>query len=473
MLSRADVVVHDRLADPRLLDLAPEGARRHDVGKSPGGPVDQQRINELLVEEGRAEAVVVRLKGGDPFVFGRGGEEALALQQAGVAFEIVPGVSSAIAVPAYAGVPVTHRGLATSFTVVTGHSRHAVDRDTNWEALADAGGTIVVLMGVAHRDTIARRLIDAGLPAETPVVAVTWGSRPEQRTVRTRLDELGDTPLQPPATIVIGGVAGLDLGWYELRPLFGKRVVVTRAREQASKLVTMLTDLGARPVEVPTIRIQPPADSGAGLDRAARQIAEGEFSAVVFTSANAVEPLLTRLTDLRALSGCTVAAVGPATAEALARHRVGVDVMPSRNLAEGLLDVFPDPPSPGARVLFPRSAEGRDVIVDGLAAAGWSVDLVEAYRTVRSHVPDKLLADIRSADAACFTSSSTVAGFVEACGLDAVPPVVVCIGPVTARTATDLGMRVDAVAGSHDLPGLVGALVATLAPGREVASGRG
>jgi uroporphyrinogen III methyltransferase/synthase len=249
-----------------------------------------------------------------------------------------------------------------------------------------------------------------------------------------------------------------------LRPLFGKRVVVTRAREQASKLVTMLTDLGARAIEVPTIRIEPPADSGA-LDRAAQQLAVGEYAAVVFTSANAVDPLLTRLTDLRVLSGCTVAAVGPATAEAIARHRVGVDVTPSRNLAEGLLDVFPGPPGPGARVLFPRSAEGRDVLFDGLAAAGWSVDLVEAYRTVRSPVPDRLLADVRSADAACFTSSSTVSGFVEACGLDAVPPVVVCIGPVTARTAADLGLSVDAVAASHDLPGLVDALVATLAPG--------
>ena len=328
LLGDADVIVHDRLADAGLLELAPAGAERIDVGKAPGGPVDQDAINTLLVRHGRAGRKVVRLKGGDPFVFGRGGEEILALQAAGVPYEVVPGITSAIAVPAYAGVPVTHRGLATSFTVVTGHSRHAVDRDTNWEALAAAGGTLVVLMGVAHRAAIASRLLAAGMAAATPVLAVRWGTRSEQRSIRIRLDELGATPLEPPVTLVVGPVAGLELDWYERRPLFGRQVVVTRARSQASTLSALLRDLGARAIEVPTIRIDPPADGGAGLDRAARELAEGRYDWVVFSSANAVEALLARLRDARSFGPARIAAIGPGTADALAQWRLTPDLMP-------------------------------------------------------------------------------------------------------------------------------------------------
>ena len=229
--------------------------------------------------------------------------------------------------------------------------------------------------------------------------------------------------------------------------------------------MSMLLELGARVLEVPTIRIEGPSDSGEGLDRAARRLASGVYSALVFTSANSVEPLLSRLPDLRVLNDCTIAAVGPATAEAVAGYRLGVDVLPSRNLAEGLLEVFPPPPTSDAALLLPRAAEGRDVLADGLRLAGWAVDLVEAYRTVRSEVSDDLRAEVSGADAACFTSSSTVTGLVDACGLEGIPPVVVCIGPVTARTASELGLDVTAVAASHDLPGLVEALVAALAPG--------
>ena len=463
LLASAEVLVHDRLADASLLDLAPESARRVDVGKAPGGPVDQDAINALLVSEGRAGRMVVRLKGGDPFVFGRGGEEALALQSADVPFEVVPGVTSAVAVPAYAGTPITHRGLSTSFTVVTGHSRHSVDEETNWEALAALGGTIVVLMGVAHRAAIAERLIAGGLAPETPVLAVHWGTRPEQVSVRVRLDQLAATPLEPPVTMVIGRVAGLDVSWYETQPLFGCRVVVTRARQQASVLVSRLRELGARPVEVSAIRIEEPSDGGAGLARAAAAIREGSYRWVVFTSANAVAPLLDRLPDSRALADVCVAAVGPATADTLTAHGIVPDLVPDRQLAEGLLEAFPDPPMPGDRVLFPRAAEGREVLVAGLGAAGWEVDVVEAYRTVRVPAPPELRAEVTGADAVCFTSSSTVTGFVDACGLDAVPPVVVCIGPVTAATAEEAGIRVDAIAGSHTIEGLLEALVAVVA----------
>jgi uroporphyrinogen III methyltransferase/synthase len=461
------VVVHDRLADASLLDLAPARARRIDVGKSPGGPVHQDEINALLVSEGRAGRTVVRLKGGDPFVFGRGGEEALALQEAQVPFEVVPGITSAIAVPAYAGVPVTHRGLSTSFTVVTGHSRHAVDRETNWEALATAGGTIVVLMGVAHRDAIAARLMAGGLAPDTPVLAVHWGTRPEQRSVRVRLDELAATPLDPPVTLVIGAVAGLALEWYEQRPLFGRQVVVTRARPQASGLVTRLRDLGARPIEVPAIRIDPPADGGAELDRAAAELADGRYDWVVFSSANAVEALLARLPDARSFRSARIAAMGPGTAGALAGWRLVADLVPVRSVAEGLLEAFPDPVGPGVRVLLPRAAEGRLTLQDGLAAVGWEVDAVEAYRTAPLSLTEEERAALAGADAVCFASASSVHSLVGAAGgLDSLPPVVVCIGPTTAAAAEAAGLDVTAVAAHHTLDGLVDALVVALNPGK-------
>jgi uroporphyrinogen III methyltransferase/synthase len=463
VMAGADVVVHDRLSDVRLLALAPAGARLVDVGKAPGAPVPQDDINRMLIEEGRAGRNVVRLKGGDPFVFGRGGEEAEALREAGVAFEVVPGITSAIAVPAYAGVPVTHRGLSTSFTVVTGHSRHAVDRETNWEALAAAGGTIVILMGVAHRDQIAGRLMAAGLDPSTPVAAVHWGTRPEQVTGRMRLDQLGATPLEPPATIVVGAVAGLDLGWYEERPLFGRRVVVTRARDSAPKLSRLLTDLGARVLEVPTIRIEPPPDRGAALDEALSALRNGAYAWVVFTSAHAVDALLDRVADARSLAGVSIAAVGPATAAALGRHRIAPDLVPAAGDEEaaGLVDVFPPALGAGA-VLFPRAADGRDTVVDGLSASGWKVHVVEAYRTVKAEVAAETTGEVSGAEAVCFTSSSTVTGLVDLVGPEGVPRVVVCIGPVTAATARARGLTVSAVAERPTVEALVDSVVAEL-----------
>jgi uroporphyrinogen III methyltransferase/synthase len=459
LLTRADVVVHDRLADPRLLDLAGERAERIDVGKSPGAPVAQDEINRLLVERGRAGQTVVRLKGGDPFVFGRGGEEALALAAAGVSFEVVPGVTSAVAVPAYAGVPVTHRGRATSFTVVTGHSRNALDRETNWAALAAAGGTIVVLMGVAHRAEIAARLIDAGLDPATPAVAVTWGTRPTQTTVRTDLAGLAAARVEPPATIVIGEVAGLDLGWFDRRPLFGRRVVVTRPPGQASRLSGLLAELGAVPVEVPAIRFADPADGGAALRAAAEALTAGEYRWVVFTSGRAVERFVPLLRDARAFGAARIAAIGPGTAAALAAHNLHADLVPPEFVAESLLDAVP---SGSGRVLIPRAAVARDVLPAGLRAKGWTVEVVEAYRTEPARPGAAALQAAAAADAITFTSSSTVTGYLEVAGRPAVPPFVACIGPVTAEAARSAGLRVDVVADVHTVDGLVAALRATL-----------
>jgi uroporphyrinogen III methyltransferase/synthase len=461
VIARADVVVHDRLAERSLLDLAPAGAERIDVGKRPGDPVHQEEINALLVERGRTGSCVVRLKGGDPFVFGRGGEEAEALAAAGVEFEVVPGVTAAVAVPAYAGVPVTHRGLSTSFTVVTGHSRQALDAEVDWGILAKVGGTIVVLMGVAHRDEIARRLMAGGRSPATPVVAVSWGTRPGQRTVRTTLADLAAAELEPPVTIVIGQVAQLDLAWFERRPLLGWTVVVTRARGQASRLVDRLRSVGAATVEVPVISVAEAADGGASLRSAAGRLDDYEW--VVLTSANAVSALMGNLRDARAFGRANVAAIGPGTAEALSRWHLAADLIPERFIAEGLLDVFPDraPSSGGSgRVLLPRAAEARDVLPKGLSAKGWQVDAVEAYRTERVRPSPEALAGVRSAHVVTFTSSSTVSGFLDVVDRNDVPPMVACIGPVTADTARSLGLQVDVVARSHTIDGLVDALVA-------------
>ena len=464
LLRRAEVVVFDRLAEASLLDLAPAAALRIDVGKQVGGPVRQDAINALLVEHGKAGRMVVRLKGGDPFVFGRGGEEALALMEAGVAFEVVPGITSAVAVPAYAGIPVTHRGRSTSFTVVTGHSRHGPDRPTDWEALARAGDTIIVLMGVSHRKVIAERLMAGGLPPDTPVAAITWGTRAAQRTVRTTLDGLAAAAVEPPATIVVGQVAGLDLAWFERRPLFGRRVVVTRSRDQASALVSRLASLGAEAIELPAIRIADPADGGAALRGAAAITATYDW--VILTSPRTVERFWPHLRDARDLGTAKVACIGSGTVEALARFHVVADLVPDRFVAEGLLEAWPADPPDGrrGRVLLPRAAVARDVIPTELALRGWDVDVVEAYRTEPADPDPEALERARTADAICFTASSTVTNYLRlAGGAAAIPPVVASIGPATSATARQAGLTVTVEAEDQTIDGLVTALTKALA----------
>ena len=466
VLAEADVVVFDRLSVASLLDLAPVGAERINVGKAPGKvTLDQSEINALLVERGRAGQRVVRLKGGDPFVFARGGEEVLALQEAGVPFEVVPGLTSALAAPAAAGIPVTMRHSSTLFTVVTGHEDPAKGGELDWEAVAALGGTIVVLMGVGRIAKIVDRLVAGGLDPATPAAAVRWGTRPEQTTVRTTLEGLRTAPLAAPSTIVIGRVAALDLGWFERRALFGRRVVVTRARAQASQLSRALAHHGAAVVEVPVIEIADPDDGGAALARSVDGLRAGAYRWLVLTSPNGARRLLDGLRDARDLVGVDVAAIGPGTAEALAAGNVLADLVPERYVAEGLLEVFPDPSAAGGRVLLARAATARDVLPEGLAARGWDVDVVPAYRTVAVPVDDAQRAAVADADVVTFTSSSTVERFVDAVGAAAVPPVVACIGPVTAATARRHGLTVDVVADEHTIAGLVDALGAHLGPG--------
>jgi uroporphyrinogen III methyltransferase/synthase len=455
VLRSADVVVYDRLSVASLLDLAPAGAERINVGKSPGGDsTPQDEINALLVERGRAGQRVVRLKGGDPFVFARGGEEAAALLAAGVPFEVVPGITSAVAVPAYAGIPVTLRHSSTSFTVVTGHEDPSTPDAVDWEAVARVGGTIVILMGIGRLPQITARLLAAGLPPDTPAAAVQWGTRPEQATTRATLATLADQELAPPSVIVIGEVAAQDLRWFEDKPLFGKRVVVTRARAQASVLSRRLAEQGAEPIELPTIAVHDPSDGGAALRAAAESV--GSYDWVVLTSANGANRFLDVLRDARDLGGVRVAAIGPGTAHALAAGNVVADLEPEEFVAESLLAAFP--PGPG-RVLLPRAAVARDVLPEGLRAAGWDVDVVEAYRTVTAEPTVAQREAAATADVITFTASSTVERYVEIMGSDRVPPVVACIGPITAETARARGLTVDVVASEHTIPGLVDALV--------------
>ncbi len=386
VLRSADVVVFDRLSVEALLELAPTEAERIAVGKAPGYvTVPQEGINHLLVERGRAGQQVVRLKGGDPFVFARGGEEAAALAAAGVPFEVVPGITSAVAVPAYAGIPVTLRHSSTSFTVVTGHEQPGSGEEgtVDWRAVAQVGGTIVILMGVARIRRIAEELMAGGLAPSVPAAAVRWGTRPEQTTIRATLGTIADQPLEPPSVIVIGEVAGVDLRWFEDRPLFGLRVAVTRARDQASGLVAGLRELGADTIEVPSIQVLGPTDGGVALRAAIGRL--DTYDWVVLTSANGAARLLAALDDegldVRAIGNALVAAIGPGTAEVLAAGGIRADLVPERFVAESLLDAFPDPPAVGGRVLLARAAVARDVLPDGLRERGWLVDVVEAYRT--------------------------------------------------------------------------------------------
>jgi uroporphyrinogen III methyltransferase/synthase len=471
LLRRADVVIYDRLSQESLLDLVPENAERIDVGKAPGHVrLSQAEINDLLIERGRRDETVVRLKGGDPFVLARGGEEAAALRDAGVPFEVVPGITSAIAVPAYAGIPVTLRHSSTSVTIVTGHEEPAAgDNGTvDWDAVARVGGTIVVLMGVARIGRIAAELMAAGRSPDTPVAAVQWGTRPEQRTVRATLATIADQPLGTPSTIVIGDVAASDLAWFENRPLFGRRVVVTRARDQASELVARLRGQGAATVDVPAIEIRDPADAGAALAGAVDGL--GDYDWVVLTSPNGARRLLDAVRaagrDARAFAGARLAAIGPGTAEALAAGNLAVDLVPPRFVAESLLEEFPEPPGAPqgrpercGRVLLVRAAVARDVLPAGLEARGWDVDVVEAYRTEQAPLTDEQAAAVAAADVVTFASSSTVTNFLAAMGGRPVPPVVAAIGPVTAATAREHGLAVDVEAEIHTIDGLVEALI--------------
>jgi uroporphyrinogen III methyltransferase/synthase len=467
LIARADVILYDRLIPAGALGGARAGAELRYVGKSPGGAsTTQEEINALLVEHARAGATVVRLKGGDPFVFGRGGEEAEALVSAGVPFEVVPGVTAGIAAPAYAGIPVTHRHEASAVAFVAAHEDPAKDKGAiDWDALAAFPGTLVLYMGVSRLGDVAGRLIEAGRSADEPAAVVERGTLPGQRTVTAPLAKIAEVAadIKPPAVTIVGPVARLrdGLAWVERRPLHGRRVVVTRARAQASGLATTLRALGAEVVEAPAIRIEPrPVDGD--VARVAEAI--GDYDFVCFTSPNGVTLLFEALAaggrDARALAGATVAAIGPGTARALEERGIRPDVVPERSVAEALLAALAEHGLAGKRVLIPRAADARDVLPDGLRERGAEVDVVALYDTLGEPLDADAMNALAGADYVTFTSSSTVTRFLEAAG-GQVPngARIVSIGPVTSATAREHGLEVHVEAARHDIDGLVEALV--------------
>ncbi len=477
LLAGADVVLHDRLVSPAVLELVPASAVVIDVGKdsdtTAGGAVRQEQITRLLVEHGRASAVVVRLKGGDPFLFGRGGEEVEALAEAGLAWEVVPGVTSAFGVPASAGIPVVRRGVAASVTVVTGRLGEPDGTGAHdWEALARVGGTLVILMGMTNRAAIAASLVQGGLPPDTAVAVIAQGTTASQRMARTTLAGLADVDLGPPAVIVVGAVAALGpphaVGAAGA-PLTGRTVVVTRSGPRALGLVDALEGAGATALELPLTRQVDPADGGAALRAAAAAVRDNAW--VVLTSVTAVERFMHALHDARDLGPVLVAAVGPATADALARAGVEADLVPAEHSARGLVEAFPEWAGDGSRqVLFPAADLAPATIADGLTSLGWDVRRVETYRTVARAAPEPALLDrVAAADAVTFTAPSTVAAFLAlrtAAGQEVTPPAhVVCIGATTAAAARAAGLDGVHEARDASAQGIVEELIDALGPG--------
>ncbi len=465
-LERADCVIYDYLASPAIVNWL--DCEKIYVGKQGGDhTLSQGEINDLIVRKASEGKTVVRLKGGDPFIFGRGGEEAEELVKAGIRFSIIPGVSSFYSAPAYAGIPLTHRDHANAFEVITGHRRDDAsdDEDINFPDY-DPKKTFVFLMGMKNLARIASRLIgEKGFPEDTPAAAVSWGTTPRQRvatgTLRTIADEVAGGKLKPPAIIVVGGVVTLreHLRWFDTLPLFGKKIVVTRTREQASALSGKLAELGAEVMEFPTIRILPKADM-AHLDAAIGSI--DSFDWIVFTSQNAVKIFFERLSalgrDTRCLHPTRIAAIGPATAREIERHSVRPDLVPGEYIAEAVVSAMGATGVSGSRVLLPCAEEARGALGDGLSALGAEVRRIAVYDTVHPEPPaGNLLEAVRTADVVTFTSSSTARNYFsivkESRALHA------SIGPITSAAVRDAGHAVDIEASEYTIDGLVDALI--------------
>ncbi len=483
LLATCDAIATDALANPAIVAaacLANPSVEVHDVGKRGGSgeSASQEAINALLVRLGRAGKRVVRLKGGDPLVFGRGSEEAQALARAGVPFELVPGVTAGVAVPAYAGIPVTHRGVATSVTFVTGHENpDKPEAQTDWAALARSGGTIVLYMGVKTLPRIAAALVAGGRSPDTPAAAVQWGTHAQQRTVTATLatlaDAIAEAGLGAPVITVIGDVVALreEIAWFDRLPLFGRRIVVTRASAQASGLRDALAAQGAEVLELPALRVEPL--DHAPLMAALRRI--GEYRWLVLTSQNAVallwEALRAAGLDARALGGVRLACVGRATSDALLARGLAADVVPERFVAEAVLEALAARDDVrGARMLYVAAEGARAVLPDGLRALGARVDVVAAYRTVSGGAAsDELRAalDAGRVDAVTFASASAVRGYVEAVGADrARRAPAISIGPVTTAAARAEGIEVAAEAATASIEALVETTVAVVTSGR-------
>jgi uroporphyrinogen III methyltransferase/synthase len=465
LVATADVIVYDRLIPAGALAGARDDAELVYAGKEGGGPsVSQDEIQRLLVEHGAAGRMVVRLKGGDPFVFGRGGEEAEALREGGIAYEVVPGITAGVAASAYAGIPVTHRDASSAVAFVTGHEDPTKPESAlDWDALAQFPGTLVVYMGVGHLAAIAERLISGGRPPSEPAAVIERGTMPGQRVVSGTLTTIASVArergIRAPAISLFGPVTALrrELAWFESRPLAGRTIAVTRARAQTSELASRLRDLGADAVQAPAIRIQPLHGPAPEIER---------YDLVCLTSPNGVRLLFERLArdgrDARAFAGARVAAIGPGTAAALSDHGLIADVVPERFVAESLVDALAD--IPVTRALVARAADARDVLPDSLRARGAEVDVVGLYETVAEPLSAEQLDGIGRADYVTFTSSSTVRFFFDvAADRLTVATRLVSIGPVTSAALRERGREPDVEAERHDIDGLIEALVADAA----------
>lgn len=471
LIERAEVLVYDYLCNPEMLAWAPGNAEIIYAGKRAGAhTLKQDEINALLVEKTRSGFEVVRLKGGDPFLFGRGGEEALALAQAKLAFEVVPGVTSAIAAPAYAGIPVTQRGMTSHVTFFTGHEDpEKTESSIDFNALAKLGGTQVMLMGVERIEAIAQQMRENGVRADLPVALVRWGTTGRQRVLKGTLENIAQRVIEenfePPAVAIFGEVVSLgsELNWAAARPLAGKRIVVTRTRRQAGALSVRLRDLGAEVIELPTIRIDPPSDLRAFAELV--QDAHG-YDWIVFTSPNGVtaffEMFYKLYGDARDIGSARIAAIGPATAARVREFHLKVDLQPKEFVAEGVVKAFKkEGDIENLRILIARAEEARDLLPKELGALGAIVDVASAYRTV-AETNDRTEARTRlaneGADMITFTSSSTVENFL-ALGLTWPAGMeVASIGPITSQTARDRGLTIAVEAPQHDVPGLVAAI---------------
>jgi len=472
-LRMADVIIYDYLVSKDLLQYARSDARFIYAGKQGGAhTLSQWQINDLLVKEAKAGNIVARLKGGDPFIFGRGGEEAEKLAASNIPFEIVPGVTSAIAVPSYAGIPLTHRGLTSTVAFVTGHEDPTKEKsDIDWPALARIG-TLVFLMGVKNIEKIVKELKDNGRAPKTPAALIRWGTTPRQEILTGNLANIAtlakERKFAPPAILVVGKVVDLrdTLSWFEQKPLFGRGVVITRPEKQADDLAQLLIKEGANPIHFPTIKIIPPPD-WRGLDAAIKNLEDYDW--LIFTSANGVafffERLFAKAKDIRDLKGIKICCIGPATAQQVESKGVRVDLVPKKFISEGILESFSGINLQGKKILIARAAKARDVLPEGLKKSGAKVDVVAAYVTVNSgkkkNEMEKLFKE-NQVDVITFTSSSTVNNFVKIIGRKFSLPKgvkIACIGPVTATTAKKAGFPVDIHQEEYTMEGLVGALI--------------
>ena len=469
-IRNADVIIYDHLANPDVLGWAREDAEVIYAGKKPGESRTQQEITSQLIEKAREGKQVVRLKGGDPFVFGRGGEEAQEIAAAGIAFEIVPGVTSAIAGPAYAGIPMTHRAHNSHVTFFTGHEDpNKAESAIDYAALAKLGGTQVMLMGMERLGAVTSEMLKHGVRGDLPVALVRWATTGQQETLTGTLSDIAQKAVAmsvgPPAIAVFGDVVSLrdTLNWYEKRPLLGKRIVVTRTRKQASALSNKLRALGAHVIELPTIRIEPPTE----LREFAELVQDAHiYDWIVFTSANGVEAFFDIFfklyDDLREIGGVRIATIGPATAQRVKDFHLHVDLQPEEFIAEAVVREFKKQGSiENERILLVRAEKARDILPKELSAAGAIVDEAPAYRTVPEtrdiNGAQRQLAET-GADLITFTSSSTVDNFL-ALGLTWPKNMrVASIGPITSKTARDQGLAVDIEARRHDIDGLVQAI---------------